>query len=503
LTHEFSNSNDTDQKLYFNFIAANGDILDIGHTAELHRNNILKDINYKTHDDGSITILITRLFDYDFMFPFVEIHFDGKDATRVIWDYDFDNVNFWTDSGTFYGDDSYLIGGQDSLFLVDANHQYLETIANIGMLEVIHTTLGPRIYSDTTLYELDDESALVPVMDFQDLSLFTEFDGHFFAQTQDQVIQMTHDYEIVHAWTISTDQSLYNITGGQDDYYFYLYNNESKQYEIWNTFEGQELTLVVADTNADEALQVITHTLDTEYRLTSQRSGEHEHTLVTATNRGTEAMDFDYFETLHLVDSQLNLDSILYGGFTLWGDTIHYDYHYYNGFIAIENQSQDTLRSTNIYTEPIQLHYPWGYDNTITFDVDTLIAPLDTLIYQYQIRTQSPIPQETLQLKIYGANDLTLGYPVVSNTPIIASTNSIESLPFLVFPNPVSDKIRIEVENPQDLSHVIMTTIDGRVVKYFDSYQESYPVQDLMVGLYSLRIITQSGQQGVQMIYIE
>ena len=75
----------------------------------------------------------------------------------------------------------------------------------------------------------------------------------------------------------------------------------------------------------------------------------------------------------------------------------------------------------------------------------------------------------------------------------------------IVYPNPSPDgRVNILFENKQETRDIILTDMNGRVVKQWKGFKNSMlKIENLVTGMYTLKIITpQTGNQTVEKIMV-
>ena len=481
------------KSLYFNFYDNEGSIQSIGNIGYIH--NIYDNIQYRINTDSTLSILVFGSIDYDIPGQITEIDFDGSNASVVLWDERFEVGN---EQVTFFGENRYLVIESDSTFFIDENHQYASTISYLQQLKLAYTHEDPILYDDNTIYSIASDESLLQIHSGIDIERVRYLDKHYFVSTTSEIIQYDLEWKEVGRYPLLADYRWSNITGSKDQYYFYFETlSEPRETIILESIDNSELILI------DPMVDAITHISEYQYRLTTDTSEKHMHSLVNRSPLDTVVEDYDYMDVT-IENGIVELDSIVYGGYSEFGpDTIHYDYYYYTGFVNIKNESADTLRNTELHSTPIRHGYPSIFTHIFTFSVDTLVPPQEVYRYEYDFRIQSSLNMDSFNLVIYGANDRRLKEPLSTQFDIIGSVNNNlnQEVEIEIYPNPATNYFEVTCDH--SYVHINLYGHDGTAIRSYEySYSGEYDIGQLSKGYYYAQIIVEDGSYGVARFYI-
>lgn len=91
----------------------------------------------------------------------------------------------------------------------------------------------------------------------------------------------------------------------------------------------------------------------------------------------------------------------------------------------------------------------------------------------------------------YKKNGVDCGIP--DSTTVSVPENNLTNS-FNIFPIPTSDFLRIENKKNLEIESIIITNINGQIIKQFDSSINQLNVSDLTSGIYFLKIISEKGE---------
>lgn len=146
----------------------------------------------------------------------------------------------------------------------------------------------------------------------------------------------------------------------------------------------------------------------------------------------------------------------------------------YDVIVTTENSQSAILAGTSVHTETL----PEQGGDTITVSLDDYVGQ-DIYISFYH--------RDSYDQWAVGIDDIV----VTANVP--ASVNNHLASSFSVYPNPVKDVLNISNSINAEINAVIVTDINGRTVKQFNSNVSQINISDLNAGVYFVNINSNEG----------
>jgi hypothetical protein len=500
-----SSPNDKPHFTQLNFIDSEGTITEIGNSAEFYGNPI-DDIKFLENADSSLTILISKLFDYDIPFPYHRFDISADSVTSY-FNYDPPDGS-WADSDSpiaIFGDDRYLKAQGEYVFVLDDEFGIIDTL-DIPNQDYKLCQFGkhPILYNQNNLVRTDTDSLII--LSNLDITIesLTYVDDFLLFVTPTELILTDSQFISDTGWALPINSKVLNITGSGSDYFLTIRNTESGLMSLWQATVGAELTEISANIAEPGAIMGMNNDSMYHYTTTVEMSDNHQQTLVNRTLRdGAFESDYDFLPEIDLSVSDIILDSIVFDSQLPQGfDTLDIYHHYYNGELTLTNNTLDTIHNINIYSQWLLLWYD-QYEVNNSYNWDFPITPGQTLTFPIRYESDTAFDNEQISFYCYGYNDRRLETPIEIISNIIASNEEYVPIEFSVYPNPVQDHLTIQVVEEAKIDYAVLYDASGKFVEYFDGNSKVYDVSKIATGIYFFKLVSIDGRHGTQVIYKE